>query len=354
MLTDDSLKKYDKRKIHEFYDSWPKYARESFEYHSKNSHLLLRSIRSKTEKDCKYSDIDHIVFAGMGGSGAIGDLFSAILSETNIHVSVIKGYLLPKTVDVNTLVIATSVSGNTIETLTILKAARKVDCKIIAFSSGGKMEEFCMEHHIEFGKIEKIHSPRVSFVKYVYSILGILQEILPIKKEDIYESIKQIENIRNDISSKNLTLENPALSLAEWITGIPMIYYPSGLQAAAIRFKNSLQENAKRHTISEDVIEACHNGVVAWEKPNENVKPILIEGTDDYVKTKERWKILKEYFDEKNIEYIEVHTIQGNILSKIMHMIYFFDYVTIYNAVLSEIDPSPTNPIDYIKKRTLD
>ena len=49
------------------------------------------------------------------------------------------------------------------------------------------------------------------------------------------------------INSDNMNGNNPALQMAEWIDGIPMIYYPFGLQAAAIRFKNSLQENAKTH-----------------------------------------------------------------------------------------------------------
>ena len=89
-----------------------------------------------------------------------------------------------------------------------------------------------------------------------------------------------------------------------------MIYYPWGLEAAAIRFKASLQENAKTHAIIEDVIEACHNGIVSWERKSE-VKPILIEGQDDYIKTKERWSILKEYFEKNNIDYREIFLLKG-------------------------------------------
>ncbi len=334
--------------MHQFYDNWPKYARESFEHYSRNSSYQLDIFGANSNDYGKNSD--HIVFAGMGGSGAIGDLFAAVLSRTSIHVSVVKGYLLPRTVDKNTLVIVTSVSGDTVEAISNLLSAKETGCKTIAFSSGGKIESLCKKHNIVFGKIEKLHSPRVSFVRYVYSILGVLEKILPVKREDVLESIQKMEELCKSISSDNLTAKNPALSLAQWITGIPMIYYPWGLQAAAIRFKNSLQENAKRHAMAEDVIEACHNGIVAWEKPNFDVMPILIEGTDDYIKTKERWKILKRYFEENRIEYREIHTVEGSILSKIMHMIYFFDYTTIYNSILSGIDPSPTYSIEYIKK----
>jgi len=49
-------------------------------------------------------------------------------------------------------------------------------------------------------------------------------------------------------------------------------------------------------------MEAYHNNIVSWERPS-NVQPILIEGNDDYIKTKERWGIIKEYFDENEIDY---------------------------------------------------
>ena len=69
------------------------------------------------------------------------------------------------------------------------------------------------------------------------------------------------------------------------------------------------------------------------------------------MKTKERWKILKEFFRTENIEYEQVFSIDGNILTKLVCLIYFLDYTSIYRAILSKIDPSPVNSIDYIKKR---
>ena len=79
--------------------------------------------------------------------------------------------------------------------------------------------------------------------------------------------------------------------------------------------------------------------------------PIMIEGKDDHVKTKERWKILREYFEVNNIKYREIQTIDGNILSKVMCLIYMLDYSTIYYAVRLGIDPSPTQSINFIKER---
>ena len=329
------LEKHDSQKMHKIYDDWPNLAKKAY---------------ASDLEPANFENIDHIVFAGMGGSGAIGDLFSSILSNTNIHVSVVKGYLLPKTVDKNTLVVTTSVSGNTVETITILKSAQKQGCQIIAFCSGGKMKQFCIENKINFRIIPTIHSPRASLVTYVYSILNVLNNILPINDNDVLSSIDSLFEMHKQISSNNLTDSNSAINLANWISGIPIIYYPYGLQSAAVRLKSSLQDNSKIHVITEDVIESCHNGIVAWETPS-SVQPILLRGTDDYIKTKERFSIIENYFNDNNIDFKIINSVDGNILTKIISLIYLFDYASIYCAILTKTDPSPVKSIDYVKKQ---
>ena len=128
--------------MYDAYNRWPDIAEE---FYAKNFSKI----------DIK--DINNIVFAGMGGSGTIGDIFSSILSRTDIHVSVVKGYLLPKTVDKNTLVVCTSISGNTQETLSILKNTNKINGKFIGLSSGGLMQEFCKKNSVNHFQIEQNH-----------------------------------------------------------------------------------------------------------------------------------------------------------------------------------------------------
>ncbi len=335
MIDNATLSKFDQNGMHLAYNRWPEISKNAVE-----SDII----------PIDYTGVNNIIFAGMGGSGAIGDIFASILSKTNVHVTVVKGYVLPKTVDKESLVVTTSVSGNTMETLSVLKKAKEIGCKVIAFSSGGKMEEYCLKNKIEYRKIEQIHSPRASFTIYLYSIIKILNSIIPISKEDVKESIEQLENTKKNISSNNLNSNNISLNLAEWIEGIPVIYYPFGLQSSAIRFKNSLQENSKKHSMVEDVVESCHNGMVAWEKLS-SVQPILLQGEDDFVKTKERWGIIKEYFDSNDITYKEIFSIKGSILSKIINLIYVLDYTSIYLAVKNKVDPSPVKSIDFIKTK---
>jgi glucose/mannose-6-phosphate isomerase len=335
LINYSNLVKIDSNKMFEIYDHWPDIAFESF---------------NKDQIELIHDKFDHIIFVGMGGSGTIGDIFSAILSKENIHVSVVKGYHLPKTVTPNSLVILTSISGNTSETLSVLKLVKKSNYKMAAFSSGGEMEKYCTKNNLNFYKIPLIHSPRSSLMNFLYSMLKILKPIIPIKNHDIKKSLSDLQITKSKISSLNLSDTNPSLQLAKWISGIPVIYYPWGLQAAAFRFKNSLQENAKLHSMCEDIIETSHNGIVPWERKS-IVQPILLKGKNDHKKTKERWNIVKDYFQEKNTPFFEIESIENNILSKIVNLIYFTDFTSIYKAILLKQDPSPVKSIDFIKSK---
>jgi len=335
LLTIENLRDIDLQSMYKTYDKWPSIAKESYE---------------KPLDKIDLKNVEHVVFAGMGGSGAIGDVFSSILSKMEIHVTVVKGYLLPKTVNENTVVICTSISGNTDETLSVLKNSEKLNAKFVALSSGGLMKDYCEKNITDYYKIEKEHSPRASFIGFLYSTLNILEPILPISKNEIEESIISLDHTKNLIDSNNLNEKNYSLELANWIKSVPIIYYPWGLQSAAIRFKNSMQENAKKHVLFEDIIEACHNGIVSWESPS-NIQPILLQGKDDHVKTQDRWNIIKEFFQKKQIDYKEIYSGEGSILTKLVCLIYSLDMTSIYNAVISEIDPSPVNSIDFVKKR---
>ncbi len=329
------LQEYDVKRMYETYDRWPEIARESYE---------------KTEVNFSYNEVDHIAICGMGGSGAIGDFIASILSKEKIHVSVIKGYTLPTNVDKYTLLIAISISGDTEETLSALKQGQEIGCKTIAFSSGGEMKKYCDKREIDFYQLKMINSPRVSFVNFLFPILKTLENIVKIKKDDMDKTLKSLEKTRENIWSQNLSNSNKSLELAKWLESTPVIYYPYGLKAAAIRFKNSLQENSKMHVINEDLIEACHNGIVAWEQSSTS-KPIFIRGKNDHPQTKRRWDILKEYFVDRNISYKEVVSEEDSIFSKLINLIYILDYTSIYKAILLKMDPTPVKSIDFIKER---
>lgn len=123
--------------MYKVYDKWPELSKEFYDV---------------SYDQIDFKGIDYVVFVGMGGSGIIGDTISSILSKTRMHVLVTKGYHIPKNLDSHTLVVATSASGNTKETLTIMEKVKKTNCKLVGFSSGGKMEQFCKKIKSSTGK----------------------------------------------------------------------------------------------------------------------------------------------------------------------------------------------------------
>lgn len=338
MIDDVAIKKIDTQDMAGAYSHWPKMAKDA--YGSANTSI----------RDMK---MDHIVFAGMGGSGTMGDIFESILSNTNVHVDVVKGYRLPKTAGPETLVVTTSISGNTTETLHVLDAAVNAKCQTISFSAGGLIKDYCTSKNLDYRLVPMQHSPRASLPIFLYSMLSVLQNNIPVPESDIVESISLLAEIAPSITDPARGSENPSLALAEWIPDVPIIYYPWGLHAAAIRFKNSLQENAKTHAMAEDVMEACHNGMVSWIRDS-IVRPILVYGTGDYIKTKERWTILEDFFRHNGISYRVVKSPGSSILERLMSLIYILDYASIYRSVILGVDPTPVAPIDYIKSKLKD
>lgn len=329
------LERYDPSGMRHIYDRWPEIAAESY--------------RCGPER-LDMGDIGHVVFAGMGGSGTLGDFFGALLSGTNMHVDIIKGYNLPRTVTPDTLVVCSSISGNTHETLTVMEKAHRATCKVISLSTGGIMQKRSLELGIPHYAIDRYHSSRASFVSLLYASLCLLGDVSGVSDAQIRQSIDEMRRVQTAVCSSDMSDSNQALSLARWIRHIPLIYYPWGLQAAAIRFKNSMQENTKTHAIIEDVLEASHNSIVAWERPAP-VQPILLQGPDDNPKTKARWRIFEAYFDAHQISYQTILAPSGHIITKMISMIYTLDCASMYAAILQKTDPTPVASIDFIKER---
>lgn len=311
------------------YKSWPEYAEESF--------------NSSKKMDVKF---DNIIVSGMGGSGIIGNVLSYL---TESYISVSKGYFLPKNITKNTLVICNSASGNTLETLTLLKTAHEMGCKIVAFSSGGKIEKYCNKNKILYEKYKMVNSPRSSLVFSLYTILGSLYESIGLERKHIVKSIENLKKTKDQIFSTDVK-NNPSSNLAEFISGIPICYYSPKLLPAALRFKNDFQENCKKHAMIEEIAESCHNSINAWEQPSD-INPILFRKDDDHILIKKQFDVVKEYLDSKKVQYLEIFTPKGDLLNALISPMYYMGYATILRAIRDGVDPTDIPAIRFIKAR---
>ncbi|MCH9657936.1 glucose-6-phosphate isomerase [archaeon] len=310
------------------YENWPEYAQESYDN--------AKPISVKFEK---------VIFCGMGGSGLVFDILSSLISDKQVVIN--KGYVLPKDIS-NSLMIFNSASGDTIETITAIESALESKNKIIAFSSGGKLEEFCKKNNITHIKYDLKSSPRASLPVSLYTILGTLSDSFGIEKSIIIKSIQSLRDTKKKIFGS--LDSNPAIDLAEFIKDGAVCYYSPELFPVALRFSQDFQENCKKFATQGDVVESCHNFINSWENLT-NFSPILLRGQPENEYIKKRFEVWIEYFETREISYRELYSVEGDLLTQFMTLMYEMGMSTIYHAVQNDIDPTLLEAIDFVKAR---
>lgn len=350
MLTPDEIRTIDRSSICSAYDQWPEYCK----------HAFSRSI----DIDKKlFDNVSSIVFSGMGGSGTTGDIIADWMRlKCGIPVHVAKNYHIPAFVNDKTLFIALSVSGGTEETLTTLIEAASAGAKVIAVSQGGEMEQICRKKKLFHLTIQQRILPRVTLPEVLYSVLNLLthSSFLDDLKDQIHDSMQSMEQVGGKICQACEYESNPAKQLASWMLGHMPAAYCSPLQrGVGIRFKNSMNENAKANAIAADILDACHNELVSWNykdgKENSVLKPIFVRNKADPEEISTRFDVFKEMLQKNGHEVYETPLYGSTPLSTIISSLYLLDYASIYLGILRKVDPTPIDAVfefkDRMKKR---
>ncbi len=305
-----------------------------------------------------YRDVDKVLILGMGGSAIGGDLVRKLVEgEARIPVMVHRDYNLPHFVNEKTLVIASSYSGNTEETLTSFQSALKTGTKLAAITTGGKLAELAQENDIPFLKITYQGQPRSAIGFGVFPLLAILQKIglLWNKSHDVDETIKLLEQLRSSLAEENPVQRNPAKQLANKLVGNIIVIYGGGFTAeAAHRWKTQINENAKTWAFYEVFPELNHNATVGYRYPEalaKKVKVIFLVSSLMNRRMKLRFDVTAELLEKAGVGYEYVQSVGESALAQTMSMVYLGDYVSCYLAMRNGVDPTPVDEIDYLKKR---
>ena len=305
-----------------------------------------------------YSRVDKVIILGMGGSAIGGDLTSALAAEQRaMPVLVQRDYHLPTSIDERTLIIASSYSGNTEETLSAFAQALKTAAKNLAITTGGRLKALAEESDIPLLTFHYIAEPRSAFGYSFFSILGIFHQLglLSIDADNFEQAIKTTEELRPKLD-KDVHLEaNPAKQLATRLSGRLAVVYGAGvLCKVALRWKTQFNENSKAWAFAECFPELDHNAVVGYTFPSwltERVFVVMLRSPSLHPRTLARYQVTAEILTQAGVEY-EVIEAQGKSpLSQVMSTVLFGDYVSYYLAILNQVDPSPVATIDYLKQR---
>ena len=301
-------------------------------------------------QDSKYN---LVLLAGMGGSAISGDLIPDYLDdELRIPFIVNRNYSLPEFVDENSLVIISSYSGNTEETLSVFEEALKRKCKIAAITSGGQVKKICDEKKLCCINIPPGYQPRYALGLSFFSLLKLLQQAGIIENQD--SIVKQIISLWKKRAEEYSIEENRALSFASELTGfLPIIYSAAQFTSAAgYRFKCQLNENSKLHAFSNVIPEMNHNEIIGWETFEEKklfTKVITISDPDYHPQIKKRFKITSQLAKQSGVEIINIESKEKNRKVRLFDLIYLCDWISYYLALLRNHDPSEIAYIDELK-----
>lgn len=298
------------------------------------------------------SKIKNIIVTGLGGSAIGGDLLINFLrDEIKYPYQVNRNYNLPKYANENTLVIASSYSGNTEETVSALNDAIKKKCQVVCITTGGKIENLANQNSIPVVKLLKGFQPRYALYLNFFALLKIFESLILIdKQEKIVQEIILLLKQKSEIYSKE---KNEALNLAESLLGhTPIIYAVSDITSAvACRFKGQFNENSKVHAFYNFYPELNHNEIVGWESyrsiMNFKVINLLDETYNEQIK--KRFEITSKLIKNSGAEIINLNSSEKNFKVRLIDLIYLGDWITYYLAILRNVDPTEIDNINFLK-----
>ncbi len=305
-----------------------------------------------------YSRVAKVIILGMGGSAIGGDLASGlVLEQGGLPVLVHRDYDLPSSVDSRTLVIASSYSGNTEETLSSFAQALKTSAKKLAITTGGRLKALAEESGIPLLSFHYVAEPRAAFGYSFFSILGLLHKlgVLSINSQDVEGTINLLQELSPKLNCGVPLSANPAKQLATRLPGRLVVIYGAGiLSKVALRWKTQFNENSKTWAFSECFPELDHNAVVGYRFPRwlaKQVFVVLLRSPLLHPRTQMRYQVTADILTESGIEFEFIEAQGESRLSQIMSAVLLGDYVSYYLAILNQVDPSPVEVIERLKER---
>ena len=299
--------------------------------------------------------IRNIIFSGMGGSAIGGDIIISYLNdELKIPTFVNRGYSLPKFIDRSSLVIVSSFSGNTEESLNCYEQAKDKRAQIVCVTSGGKLKKEATSQEIPLISIPGGMPPRCALGYLTIPVLVFLMKsgFAKFSTDDFEEAKNLLKQKAADYASPSL--ENNAYQLAQKLYHkIPIIYSTNDmLFAVAMRWKGQFSENAKVLAFANFFPELNHNEIVGWEKLPDiltKLQIIYLHDKDDFSRNQARMDITKSILEKVTNSIIELSTEGVSRLARIFSLIYLGDMSSFYLAMLNQVDPTPIEKIQLLK-----
>jgi glucose/mannose-6-phosphate isomerase len=311
----------------------------------------------KFELPREYGRISNVVIAGMGGSAIGGDIVRRLaLAEGKLPVWVHRDYGLPAFIDESTLVVASSYSGDTEETLSAFSKSLRTKAKKLVITSGGKLRDLADKECIPIFVIDYQAPPRAAFPHSFVPLVGIFQKLglLGDKSADLHEAVGVLKRLSGHLIETRPLASNPAKQLASKLQGrVAVIYGSKILSAVARRWKGEFNENSKAWAFFESFPELNHNAVVGYEFPAEvrdRILVLMLRSSSLHGRNLLRYEVTSKLLRKAGIAYEFIEARGRGALAQVLSLVLLGDYASFYLSMLNEVDPTSTDAISLVKQ----
>lgn len=305
--------------------------------------------------DVKFSDIKNVVYAGMGGS-ALAALLAKTWPVLDVPFEIVRDYDLPSYVSPQTLVIAASYSGNTEETLSALEQAETKKAQIAVIAGGGKLAEKAQQGNYLFAQLPKAEQPRYAVLANFKALLAILDRAGLVDGAKIDAELQKaatfLESAVKPWVAEIPTKDNPAKKLAQELMGKSIVVYAGPkLFPAAYKWKISFNENAKQVAWCNQIPEFNHNEFIGWsQQPVEKPYAVIdLRSGLEHPRTQKRFEVTERLLSGKRPAPFVVQAQGSDILEQLLWTVAYGDFVSLYVALLNDLNPAPVELVEKFK-----
>lgn len=305
----------------------------------------------------EYRDVDRVVVLGMGGSAIGGSLLQALAASTSAPVpyAIVRGYAPPSYADSRTLVLASSNSGNTEETVAALGAAVDAGARCVAITTGGRVGELAERHRLPWLRVVWDGEPRSALGWSTASLIAICGrlDLLDDQSDALAGALGAMRDLRATLARDVPEDANAAKALARRLAGkLPVIIGAEALAAVAYRWCTQVNENGKSWAVAEELPEMNHNAPLGFERPAAVVPllhVVILRHASMHPRIRLRVDATTEQLAAAGVTSEVVDVPGSSVLAQMLYGIALGDFTSYYLGLLHGVEPSPVPALDWLK-----
>ena len=297
-----------------------------------------------------------VILAGMGGSAAGADLIAACATEhVDVPILIHRGYGLPASAGKNTLVVASSYSGDTEEAMSVVETALERSVPVVVLTAGGRLGQWASVQNLPRVSLPGGLMPRMALGYLFFPALRVFGDAgLPVATDgEIDEALEVLTTLADELAPSRPRPQNEAKRIALAIgERLPVFYGGQATGGVAYRWKTDVEENAKRFALAGAIPEMNHNEIEAWRAPAGGaMRAVFLRDRQESPEIARRFRELRQLIAPATGEVVECWARGTGRPARLLGLAYLGAWTSYYLAVGSGVDPWPVPMLDEIKRR---